>query len=107
MPAVHYEGPQPPPGQRWCFVCAFMAKLVVNNANPGVENPPQDMHLVIAATGPKPQLAVATGIYGPLQQFGPVELCWDHLSAINITNLIPAQAMPPPGGVPLLGQGGR
>jgi hypothetical protein len=107
MPTVHYYGPKPPPGYKWCFVCAFAAKLVINKANPEVESPTRDMTFSVAENSLN--VAVATGIYPPLANFGPLDLCWDHLGAINITNVLPAQAgmmppAPPPGGIPLLGQ---
>jgi len=108
MPVVHYYGPKPPPGCQWCFVCAFSAKLAVNKAHPEAENPGRDLTLSVSEHGLN--LAVATGLYPPLANFGPLPLCWDHLGAINVTNVLPAGAgmmpAPPPGGVPLLGQPG-
>lgn len=113
---VMYEGPKPPEGERWCFVCAFTFKAAVNERfaatiEQAQKEPDGSPVMTIDATETEglPPLypAVATGLFVALQQFGPLDLCWSHLNAIRLQTAS-GLALPPPGmGVPgMNGMGG-
>lgn len=114
MPAeVIVTGPTPPPGRTWCFVCAYTwKKAVVDRYAEQIkfaEQAPDGHEPVIldgeTAEGLPPLAAVvARGLYLPLQHFGPLELCWSHLTAITLKTdsglALPTPGMPmglPPG----------
>lgn len=119
--AVVFDGPQPPPGRWFCFVCAFSAKAYANAQFSGeisaAEHEPDGSppitlkipHYIAGLPDGKPQLAVGYGVYPPLAQFGVLPLCWSHLGGIAVTSVLPATSLPPGlgggGQVPLLGQG--
>jgi hypothetical protein len=116
---VIYKGPQPALGQKWCTVCAFTWKLAANDRHAqeieDAGKASDGVIVVIDATAdeelPPVAPAVAIGIYLPLQQWGPLELCWTHLTAVRLQSTgglhLPPPGMPGvPGGMGLNG-GGR
>lgn len=117
MPAtVTYKGPVPPVGERFCFVCAYTWKLAVNDLHEkeieAANNAPDGTLAVIDGRKddvPHPATAVAQGINGALPQFGVLDLCWSHLTAIRLQST-GGLHLPPPGGgmgVPGFGMNGR
>lgn len=116
MPAqVTYIGPKPPAGEKFCFVCAYTWKLAVNDRYKDVIDAANvasdDTSVVIDGTIgpgnpiPRPAVAVAQGINGALPQFGILDLCWSHLTAIKLQTAS-GLALPPPGGIPGMGMPG-
>jgi len=114
MPAeIVVTGPVPPAGSKWCFVCAYTWKAAVNDhfvkeveqamAAPDGSDP---VVLDAGAVEGLPALfcAVAVGLYMPLQQMGPLELCWTHLNAIKLQTAS-GLALPVPGMGGMPGQG--
>jgi len=107
---VVYKGPTPPPGERWCFVCAYTWKNAVNEAHQAdiaaAAVAPDGTVTVIDGTQddvPQPALAVAQGINGSLLQIGVLDLCWSHITAIQLKTTsglhlpVPGGAGMPPG----------
>lgn len=113
MPAeVLYKGPTPPAGQRWCFACAYTWKAAANERfalkiEHAMKMPDGAETVWIDATDDKemPHLATAIGlgIFAPMQNLGPIELCWSHLTAIRLQSTgglhLPVPGMPGPGGM--------
>jgi hypothetical protein len=114
MPAeVLYKGPTPPDGQKWCMVCAFTWKGVVNERyadeiKRAAEAPDgsETVWIDAVADADMPLLAVtvATGLYAPTPQFGPIDLCWSHLAPVKLMSAgglhlpVPGMNHIPPGG---------
>jgi hypothetical protein len=130
MAVTNFTGPVPPEGEIWCAVCAAMykaqclsmlteeVKAAEANRKPGVIW--IDLTKAAARAGVSGNFlrpAVTKGVYGPLANWGVVDLCWSHIMGLNVTSgLLPASAaqMPPmpgpggrqqAGGIPLLGGG--
>lgn len=107
------RGPQPKPGCGWCFVCAYTWKHAVLERFADVikqaEAAPDGGDPVLldteSASGlPTLYEAVGKGLFLPLQHFGPLDLCWSHLTAITLKSAsglaLPAPGMPAPGQLP-------
>lgn len=105
MPAqAIYQGPIPPAGEKFCFVCAYTWKVAVNEHYEkeieALMTAPDDTIVVLdgnAVDAPAPALAVATGLWSPLQQLGALDLCWSHVTAIRLQTPSGIH-LPPPGG---------
>ena len=106
---VLYKGPTPPPGQHWCFVCAYTWKAAVNERfaltiEQALKDPDGGetvwIHGMDAEGLPPLEVAVGTGLFMALQHIGPLELCWSHLNAIRLQSTgglhlpVPGQGMP-------------
>ena len=114
MPAeVLLDGPMPPHGAQWCFVCAYSYKAAVNDLHAltieqAMKEPDGSRPVVIDTNEDKDMpplfIAVARGLYMPLQHFGPLDLCWSHLTAIRLQSTgglslpVPGQQIPGMGG---------
>ena len=101
---VIYKGPTPPPGEKFCFVCAYTWKNAVNEQHAeeieqaGKASEGTIMHIDgTQDDAPGPALAVAQGINAALAQFGVLDLCWSHVTAIRLQTAS-GLALPPPGG---------
>jgi hypothetical protein len=109
MPAaVLYEGPTPPHGRKWCFVCAYEWKAAVNERHAltieQAQKEPDGTTLWIHADTeeglPPLAVAVATGLFAPMSNMGQLDLCWSHLTAIRLQSTgglhlpVPGQGMP-------------
>lgn len=104
---VIYKGPVPPAGEKYCFVCAFQWKLAVNERHQDeitAAGEAADGTIVVidalADDIPYPALAVATGLNGSVMQFGVLDLCWSHVTAIQLKTASGIHLPPPGGGMP-------
>ena len=95
MPAdvIYTGGPKGADGKRWCMVCAYTFKGAVNERFGNMIKAAQELpdgsapvEIQMDRVDGLPPLfeAVALGLFGPLAQFGPLELCWSHLNAIQL-----------------------
>jgi hypothetical protein len=122
MPAeVMYKGPTPPPGEQWCFVCAYTWKTALNDLceltikQAGREPDGSPTVWIDGTSGkelPPLAVAVATGLFGPMANLGPLNLCWSHLNAIRLQTAsglhLAAPGQMPGGGFPgMNGLGGH
>lgn len=105
MPAeILITGPTPPAGRKWCFVCAYTWKAAVidrfaEQIKFAEDQPDGAVVTIDAETAenlPPLCVVVANGLYLPLQQFGPLEVCWTHLNAIQLKTAS-GLALPVPG----------
>lgn len=107
---VIYKGPTPPAGERFCFVCAYTWKNAVNEVHQDdivrAAEAPDGAVMVIDGTQddvPQPAVAVAQGINGSLMQFGVLDLCWSHVTAIQLKTTSGLHLPPPGSGMPGMG----
>lgn len=102
LTAVIFTGPPPPPdGKVWCLPGIMLWKKAAidyytsqgifdkdGNIVPGVKGNNDDETVLTLPIDigqvPGPCYAEMKAICSPLIMMGPVDLCWNHLSALNI-----------------------
>jgi hypothetical protein len=112
---VLFTGPKPAAGERFCMVCSYTWKAAAierfeAEIKLAAELPDGHAPVVIVVSDfddmPPLATAVATGLFAPLSQFGPLELCWSHLNAVTLRSAGGLHLPPPGGGLPAGGFGG-
>lgn len=111
---VMFDGPQPPPGERWCFMCAAMfksrcmdspsGKAAISEASTSGER----VSLIKIARLEKialPETATAAGLanLGQLGLMLTADLCWSHVMAVKAGSPLAAAMPGMPGMAGLLG----